>query len=116
MRAIVIPANSAEPVREVELADNLGDRLTELNRLVGGWIESVVCRDYEGTIAWVNDEGRVHGLPPNARATAHFYPFPSDYLAGDVVLLGCNRVGEDQPLAADLTVATFQNTPERRTA
>jgi uncharacterized protein DUF3846 len=43
------------------------DGLTEMKEIVGGWIEAVQLGD--GSTMYLNEEGRLHGLPVNLTAT-----------------------------------------------
>lgn len=65
--------------------------LEELQAAVGGYIELVnlVC----GCKMFVNEEGKIHGLPPNSRAswqfwTSHPASFDAgDYICGDAIIV-----------------------------
>lgn len=66
------------------------DSLSVLQESVGGWIDVVRHRSF-GIVAYVNDEGLIHGLRPNVSATLLF----GQLLVGDVVLVGSlNSDGE----------------------
>ena len=57
---------------------------------VGGYIELVPHRD-ASISCFVNEEGKLIGLPPNALATAFFGPgglFRGDYIAGPLLIMG----------------------------
>jgi hypothetical protein len=85
-----------------------------LQNLVGGWIEVITMypKDANGAevavCAYVNEEGKIMGLPYNKAATNFWYStyanrgvhLGSDYLAGDVVFL--EDVDENGEHTADL--------------
>lgn len=58
-----------------------------LYNAVGGYIEAVTFPD---SIMWINEEGKIHGLPVNTRATAFFQDHfgPCDVIMGNAVLTG----------------------------
>jgi hypothetical protein len=67
---------------------------SELHALVGGWLECVHLPD--GRLMWVNEEGKLRGLPSNALATllARAVLQPSDYIAGTAVVTTRQEAGE----------------------
>lgn len=70
--AIVIPADPADPVRMERIATDKARHLTEMQRLVGGYIERVpyaYCGRQKVEL-FVNEDGIAEGLPPNPRASA----------------------------------------------
>lgn len=76
--------------------DNGTMELEELQRLVGGYIQTVPTwfkADWTGEedvepILVVNEEGKLAGLKVNRLATAMSKLYPLDTLVGDVVLMG----------------------------
>lgn len=99
MIALVIPVHG--PLVEVDLvpdSDLPGARssLAQLQDLVGGMIEAVDVPDFIGggseATAYLNEEGKLLGLPPNMRATDFLVPGVglhwNDYVAGPLVLCG----------------------------
>lgn len=66
-----------------------GSELTFLQDLVGGYIEAVVVPE-GGYDLIINEEGKLEGLPYNARATELASPMlaPGDVIVGDVVVTG----------------------------
>jgi hypothetical protein len=103
-RGLVIPANPLEPVRELDIPEDL-DGLGLLQRTVGGHIEAIglpshVDPDGKAT-CYINEEGKyMDSCPPNMRATDLFVPgvglFWGDYIAGDAIIVGFNaRTGEN---------------------
>ena len=63
------------------------DSLKPLQAAVGGYIE---CVSFDGFDLWLNEEGKMIGLPVNAIATEMFHETfgPYDILVGDIVLTG----------------------------
>lgn len=97
---------------------------SELTTLVSGWLEVIVPREgapVGGWVAYLNEEGKLHGLPANERATllaraAGWYA-PTDFLVGTVVFMGRHGPAEaDVPeplleLARRLGVWTDEDAP-----
>jgi len=71
--------------------------LDEMQSLVGGYIEFVTL-DQEGLILCINEEGKLHGLPPNLLATAYVAPYlrEGDYIAGPAILLTRKESGDEE--------------------
>lgn len=65
--------------------------LSELQRHVGGYIEYVSLPS--GAIGWVNEEGKLKGLPFNPLATA-LYANPSDSICGTMVVC-CGKARDE---------------------
>lgn len=83
MRAIVMtPGRKAQVVEQ-------DWNLAALQEAVGGFIESVVCPWPDASL-YVNEEGKLNGLPPNpvASAMAHQVEGFDDVLVGPAVLIG----------------------------
>ena len=82
MKAVLLPVEG-DPT-EVEVED-----WRDLGKLVGGWIEIAPTPGSPFTM-YVNEEGKINGLPFNARANrlANRYRTWDDPLAGDAVLVG----------------------------
>ena len=88
MRALLIPVN--EPVKEIDLKEGQ-DQLAQLQAIVGGYIESFYTGNIiSGTVAFINEEGKLRGLEPNPAATELAAPNlqTSDYIAGTMVIVG----------------------------
>lgn len=87
MRAAIIPADPAQPIRIEDITADY----KALGAIVGGFIEAVGARII-GASMYVNEEGKIHSLRRNDRATiiAHLSQSirSTDYIAGDAVLLG----------------------------
>lgn len=108
-RGILIPAEISEPISEFELEDDGQGYLRPLQELVGGMIETVRWDDAPGNATvYMNEEGKLEGLPPNARATyllRNIGMGVGDYIAGNLVLIGLDpREGETVSLTDDVTV------------
>lgn len=60
-----------------------------ISAAVGGWIEGVPL---EGVTAYVNEEGKINGLPTNKIATLLAHQsnaiFPNDYIVGNMIVMG----------------------------
>ena len=68
----------------------------DLRYLVGGHVEAVALPD--GMTMYVNEEGKLMGLPMNGRATL-LMPYPGDYIVGVAVIVGSpTEDGEDTGL------------------
>ena len=91
--ALVVPVEG--PITEIEL-DPDASNLKTLQAAVGGYIEAVAIPSFiscdDQATAYVNEEGKLLGLPVNRRATDFFVPavglFWGDYIAGPLVLAG----------------------------
>lgn len=97
MTAVVIPADGMPP-REVEVED-----WRDLGKAVGGWIEIAPTPGAPFTM-YVNEEGKINGLPFNARANrlANRYRTWEDPLVGDAVICGpADEDGNDTPFTLD---------------
>jgi len=67
---------------------------SELHELVDGWLECVYLPD--GRLMWINEEGKLRGLPSNPLATllARSVLQPYDYIAGPAVVTTWQEAGE----------------------
>lgn len=116
-RMLVIPVEG--PVRVVSEVGGL--TLAHLQAVVGGYIEAVtVTRVLTDTglrsapcTVFVNEEGKLHNLPFNARATdlcaVSIAPPPADYIAGDVAVLGPPDARGDETDVPDAVLGIIQN-------
>lgn len=95
--AIVLPADLRTPIRTVELDKR---DLNAYRGLVGGSLEIITFERPEATL-YLNDEGKLEGLPLNQRATlmasVHNSAFRGrDVITGDALLVGpADRHGDD---------------------
>lgn len=98
MNALLIPADPT-PQREITVAG-----LDDLQALVGGYIQTIPYPGRRDVVPYFNEDGKLHGLPPNARATQllAWALFPDDVIAGDCVLTGTTPDGALADLPADL--------------
>lgn len=97
-KALVVPAGVFEPVTLIDLEPSL----QVLQGHVDGYIEFLAV---DGAEFCVNEDGKVIGLPINARATNCLYQLAPefinhDFLVGTVLILGASD-GEDS--FADVT-------------
>ena len=108
INGICIPFTITEPARMVEVTDG-----KSISALVGGWLEALMVNP---TITcYMNEEGKIDGLPVNVRATAMMLHalHGTDVIVGDVVLLGFNpETGEDLSLPDAAERVTFINGEE----
>ena len=101
MRAYAIPAEG-EP-GYMEIPDDGNEELLTLQTYVGGWIQAIpVPGDDEGKLtAYINEEGKIKGLPRNNLATEKFQSvlMPGDFIVGNLVILGVDmNTGESTPV------------------
>jgi hypothetical protein len=86
MKVVVIPADTAEPVRveDVEKID-----LAFLQKITGGYIEAISFGKDDLSM-YLNEEGKLDGLPRNRRATALAQGSIqyNDYIVGNAVITG----------------------------
>jgi len=69
----------------VEPKNHKDFKLEELNTIVGGYIEVVYLKNE--MILVINEEGKIHRLPINPRATQYYWDGKpnGDYIVGDVL-------------------------------
>lgn len=101
MQVALIPANPAQDITFHDIEKGPG-YLEALQGLVAGDIQSVTLERYAMTM-YVNEDGKLEGLPANHRATvlANWAEAvrADDIIAGDVVLTGpLDGAGEDTPI------------------
>lgn len=82
---VVVPVTGDIHTTTTNSAD---ESLDTLQRIVGGYIE--VFDTADGNCAVINEEGKLHGLPLNSRATHALKGnlFSGDYISGDLALIG----------------------------
>lgn len=75
--------------RLVDLPTETLAQLTEMKKLVGGWIELL---SVGATHTYINEEGKMLDLPLNEQATAFWKTFGSlvnaDYIVGPMIIMG----------------------------
>jgi len=77
MAKILKPDGKTEDLADISL--------DSLQKAVGGYIEHVVLTD--GRSAYINEEGKMHGLPLNMPATLLYGSLPFDVIVGNMVIL-----------------------------
>ena len=75
----------------------------EMVSIVGGYIEGVYL---DGATAYVNEEGKLEGLPKNTYATnlawSHKAIYGDDWIAGNMLIVGdCDDEGEMTSLTTE---------------
>lgn len=97
MKALVI--NEAGELRIVR-----GSTLEDLQEIVGGYIEFLRFPGRNDVACFVNEDGKLIGLPENRRATEILSPlYPGDFIAGPLVICGFDpESGENRELPADV--------------
>jgi hypothetical protein len=60
---------------------NISIRLENLQKLVGGYIETIPVKDFQNCVILCNEDGKMQGLPVNIR-------IPGDFIVGTIVVLG----------------------------
>ena len=107
MKALGITAEG-----EVVVNDNFSGSLSDMQAAVGGYIE-VALTSLPGVIAYINEEGKMQGLPLNEAATALLKYPNDDYVVGDMLILGApNWNGDDTDVpegTLDAIVEIFQS-------
>lgn len=78
---------------EVCPADGVKFSLEELQGFVGGWIELVRLGD--GRNMWINEEGKLEGLPLNILATS-LACLPYDIIVGDALVATNAETGDEE--------------------
>jgi hypothetical protein len=97
--AIVIPVDLEQPIRQQQLNKN---DLDAYRQIVGGNLEVVTFVSPPASL-YLNEEGKLEGLPINRRATALWWVHNRasrgrDYICGPAFLVGpADRHGDDKP-------------------
>lgn len=111
MKALVVKTDGTYEVIDQEW------NYDQINKAVGGWIEAVYFPGYKAE-AYINEEGKILGLPENVVATNVWYNSGAkvllgDYLAGDVVIFGeVDEEGNNTEVPLEI-VAEISNEWER---
>jgi len=58
-----------------------------IKEAVGGWIDCVRLPDYHCDM-WINDEGKLEGLPANPIGSVLYSTLGGDWIAGDIIITG----------------------------
>jgi len=82
VKGLIVQPDGTETVTDVDTS------LEGLQAIVGGHIEYVFVRP--GVHAYVNEEGKMQGPPPNLKATRMCRLANHDVIAGTAVFLGVN--------------------------
>ena len=94
--ALWIKTNAAP--QQVAPANGKRFTLAEMQRYVGGYIEALQLTD--GTIMWLNEEGKLKGLPYNPVADRiaqmHQAVAFSDQIVGDVLVATRAETGDEE--------------------
>lgn len=103
MTGVFIPSDPSKAASLLVYNEELdGTTLQWMQRAVGGWIECVRLGGHRRqdkqrvqVDLWINEEGKLEGLPYNERATAlAAHLIPGDYIAGDALVLCSDEEGE----------------------
>lgn len=89
MKEILIIKTDGTVERET-LSGNGSEQFAMIQKAVDGWVERVPLEDYT-LLMWVNEEGKVRGLPANRLATLLWekeYGIGTDVMVGNVVITG----------------------------
>jgi hypothetical protein len=108
--AVIIRTNGTS-----EIIDISTNTLDQLQSAVGGWVQAINLNDT--LTMWLNEEGKVEGLPHNAVAQWYWdmaFGPDTDYLVGDVVFTGGVDSRGDTLGLDDNTANTLANTSELR--
>ena len=73
---------------ETEVKSAKAFTLTQLQEFVGGYLELVHLKPGNGRgVVYVNEEGKLHGLSRNDKATALVVLRPDDHIVGNMVIV-----------------------------
>jgi hypothetical protein len=105
-KAVIIKTDGTKEVVEFEI----GESYDLLSKSVEGWIEcvSLISRNAD---MWVNEEGKLNGLPVNTHATALWVEEfgMTDIIVGNIIITGgVDNEGETLGLS-DEQVSNFMN-------
>lgn len=92
MKALLIPVSLNEPIEIIEIPDSesLNEQVAKIHNLVEGYFEGIRLGDYHSGL--INEEGKLHDLPINERASC-LYPW--DLIVGPMVVVSIvNKRGE----------------------
>jgi hypothetical protein len=101
---------------DVEVITLTLDLGTQINDIVGGYFECITLRTEHGEFdMWLNEEGKLNGLPINHYATElfHMYFSNADVIVGNVLLTGgVDRDGNTLGLSQEQVNLFLPNTKE----
>lgn len=92
--------------------------LDALTAAVGGYVEAVgMTREGDDAILWLNEEGKLEGLPRNESATLIAHSFEAiqtaDYIAGSAVFTGAPDENGDTTSLPESWVTYIRGREER---
>ena len=103
MKALLVTADG-----NVEVVDQ-DWTYQQISSAVGGLIQPVYFEnDYDSTFAYVNEEGKILGMPENVILTNYWYEsgvtvLIGDYIAGNAVVFGgIDNDGNNKEITADV--------------
>jgi hypothetical protein len=99
LRCIVVQPDETITVRHV------ANDLAALQEIVGGYIELVRLTCEFPATAYINEEGKIHGLPANPAASFIASLRPGDYIAGTMVILGPPDAGGNDTDVSDAVIS-----------
>lgn len=109
MKAVLVKTDGNVEVIDQEWTYN------QISTAVGGWIDPVsLDEDYGSTFAYVNEEGKILGMPENAILTNYWYNsgvriLIGDYIAGDAVVFGgIDEYGDNTEVTPEVIAALLK--------
>jgi len=101
LRAVIVPSDTTKRIHHLEVEKGL----PPLQELVGGYIEMVRLNAFPGLHGYINEEGKLNGLPVNVRATSLVYGRSCwdnlhDVIVGDMIVLS-SRGPEERSVKLD---------------
>lgn len=100
---LVIPADDSQPLRTQEIERN---DLTAMQQLVDGYMEGLHLYNPDGTL-FVNEDGKMRGLPDNPRATLLWRVHNPTFLSHDAVCGDAFITGSASPGGNDTSVSAM---------
>lgn len=107
--AVVINTDGSYNTKDIDASATDLDALNTFQGIVGGWIEAVTPQGRHDVTFYINEEGKLDGLPLNPLANALFQRLggrllPSDFgLVGNVAVVGGpDDIGYDQSVPNDI--------------
>ena len=103
-QAVILRADGSAP----EVVDFSTDSLGVLQKAVGGYVQAIDLGD--DFTMWLNEEGKLEGLPHNERAQFYFdlrFGPDVDYIVGDAIFTGGPDEEGDTKGLAEATVLSM---------
>lgn len=88
MKAVLVPAQYGEPIKDIELPDNAQLAADAIRHMIGGYMERVKLRDCPTVSMWVDEDGKMKSVTRNLRATFLSSVEPPDFIVGDAIITG----------------------------